>query len=198
MSVGRVANTKSLNLKLANVSHDERGLIKVDKQCRSSNKNIYAIGDVVAGLQLAHKASYEAKIVAEVLSGKHVEVDYKAIPAVCYTTPEIATTGLTKQEAEQRGLKVIESEFPLSANSRAIASNDTQGFVRLVVEEKSRLVVGAQIVGQSASEIITIITLAIETGLTSEDLALTIFPHPSVSEAIMDNAELAMGYPIHI
>lgn len=198
VSVGRVANSKALNLDKANVTYNDKGLIVVDKQCRTSNANIYAIGDAVAGLQLAHKASYEAKVVAEVLAGKHVEVDYKAIPAVCYTTPEIATTGLTKDEAQEKGMKVSEHEFPLMANSRAIASNDTQGFVCLVVEEKSNLVVGAQIVGQNASEIITIITLAIETGLTSEDIALTIFPHPSVSEAIMDDAELAMGYPIHL
>jgi dihydrolipoamide dehydrogenase len=198
VSVGRIANSKSLQLDKANVTSDDRGLIVVDKQCRTSNKNIYAIGDVVAGLQLAHKASYEAKIVAEVLVGKNVEVDYKAIPAVCYTTTEIATTGLSKQEAESKGLKVGEFEFPLAANSRSIASNSTQGFTTLLINEESKQIVGAQFVGQNASEIITTLTLAVELGLTAEDLALTIFPHPSVAEAIMDNAELAMGYPIHI
>lgn len=198
VSVGRYANTNALNLDRAGVKVDQKGLIVVDKQCLTSTKHIYAIGDVVAGLQLAHKASYEAKIVAEVLVGKKVEVDYKAIPAVCYTTPEVATTGLTLAEAKEKGYEAVESEFPLMANSRSIATNLTQGFVKLVTDEKSKLILGAQIVGQQASEIITNVTLAIESGFTAEDLSLTIFPHPSVSEAIMDNAELAMGFPIHI
>lgn len=192
VAVGRQANTQDLNLSKTKVEVTQRGLIKVNKHCQSSQPNIYAIGDIVEGLQLAHKASYEAKVVAEVLAGKKTQVDYKAMPAVCYTSPEIATTGLQ----ETKGMTV--SEFPLVANSRSIASNNVNGFIRLISDPKDQVIVGAQLVGDNVSELLSTITLAIESGLTLEDISLTIFPHPSVSEAIMDASELGLGYPIHI
>ncbi len=198
VSVGRKANTATLGLEQAGVKVAPSGLIEVNELGQTSVKNIYAIGDVVAGLALAHKASYEAKIVAEVISGHASAIDYKAMPAVCYTTPEVATTGLTLEEAKKAGFSAKASTFPMVANSRTTANGGGEGFVRIVFDEKTQLVLGAQIVGEQAGEMITVITTAIETSLTIEDIALTIFPHPSLSEAIMDNAELAMGYPIHL
>lgn len=198
ISVGRKANTQALGLDKAGVKVSDKGLIEINEQGQTSVKNIYAIGDVVAGLALAHKASYEAKIVAEVISGHKSVIDYKAMPAVCYTTPEVATTGLTLEEAKKAGYTAKQSTFPMVANSRTTANGGGEGFVRIVFDENTQLVLGAQIVGEQAGEMITVLTTAIETSLTVEDIALTIFPHPSLSEAIMDNAELAMGYPIHL
>lgn len=198
ISVGRKANTQALGLDKAGVKVSDKGLIEINEQGQTSVKNIYAIGDVVAGLALAHKASYEAKIVAEVISGHKSVIDYKAMPAVCYTTPEVATTGLTLEEAKKAGYTAKQSTFPMVANSRTTANGGGEGFVRIVFDETTQLVLGAQIVGEQAGEMITVLTTAIETSLTVEDIALTIFPHPSLSEAIMDNAELAMGYPIHL
>jgi len=198
VSVGRRPNTDQVNINVSGIELDPKGFVKVNKQSKTTNPNVYAIGDITLGLALAHKASYEAKIVAEAISGRPVEIDYKAMPAVCYTTPEIATTGKSLEECLALGLKAIATDFPLAANSRAIAAAKTEGFVRIISEEKTKLILGAQIAGVNASEIISVITLAIETGLTLEDIALTIFPHPSVSEAIMDNTEAGLGYPIHI
>ena len=198
VSVGRRPNTDGLNLAAAGLATDPKGLIPVNAQSRTNNPQIYAIGDVVAGLALAHKASYEAKIVAEAIAGHKVAVDYKAMPAVCYTTPEIATTGKTVEEATAAGFSAKATDFPLAANSRAIAAGKTDGFVRIVHDEKSKVILGAQIAGESASEIISTLTVAIETGLTLEDIALTIFPHPTVAEAIMDNTEVGLGFPIHV
>jgi dihydrolipoamide dehydrogenase len=198
VSVGRRPNTDQVNINVSGIELDPKGFVKVNKQSKTTNPNVYAIGDITLGLALAHKASYEAKIVAEAISGRSVEIDYKAMPAVCYTTPEIATTGKSLEECLALGLKAVATDFPLAANSRAIAAAKTEGFVRIISEEKTKIILGAQIAGVNASEIISVVTLAIETGLTLEDIALTIFPHPSVSEAIMDNTEAGLGYPIHI
>lgn len=198
VSVGRRPNTDQVNINSSGIELDPKGFVRVNKQSKTTNPKVYAIGDITAGLALAHKASYEAKIVAEAIAGHLVEIDYKAMPAVCYTTPEIATTGKSLEECLALNIKAVATDFPLAANSRAIASSKVEGFVRIISDEKTKLILGAQIAGVSASEIITIVTLAIETGLTLEDIALTIFPHPSVSEAIMDNTEAALGYPIHI
>ncbi|KRM96930.1 dihydrolipoamide dehydrogenase [Liquorilactobacillus aquaticus DSM 21051] len=196
--VGRRANTADMGLEHLGVKIDERGLIDVDAQGRTNISNIYAVGDVVAGAALAHKASYEGKIAAEAISGSKGTVDYHAMPAVCYTDSEIATTGLTVKEAKEQGLDVKKAQFPFAANGRAISMNNTDGFVRVVFEKKSQAIVGAQIVGPNASDMITELTLAIESGATIEDIALTIHPHPSVSEAIMDVADLGLGLPINI
>lgn len=198
ISVGRKANTAALCLDKVKIKVTSQGLIEINNQGQTNVPHIYAIGDVVAGFALAHKASYEAKIVAEAISGHSNVMDYKAMPTVCYTTPEVATSGLTLEEAKNQGYNALASVFPSVANSRTTANGGGEGFMRLVFEEKTGLVLGAQIVGEQAGEMITVITTAIEAGFTIEDLALTIFPHPSLSEVIMDSAELAMGYPIHL
>ncbi|MGX7418572.1 dihydrolipoyl dehydrogenase [Carnobacterium gallinarum] len=198
VTVGRRPNTDELGLEQAGVEVGERGLITVDAQGRTNKPNIYAIGDIVPGLALAHKASYEAKIAAEAISGKKVAVDYKAMPAVCFTDPELASVGYTVAEAKEKGLDVKASKFPLQANGRALSLNATEGFVRLVTTKEDNLLVGAQVAGVGASDIIAELGLAIESGMNAEDIALTIHAHPSLAETVMDAAELALGLPIHI
>ncbi|WZY01762.1 dihydrolipoyl dehydrogenase [Bacillus sp. FSL W7-1360] len=197
VTVGRKPNTEEIGLEGIGVEMDERGLVKVDKQCRTSVKNIFAIGDIVAGPALAHKASYEAKVAAEAISGEPSEVDYLAIPAVCFSEPEIATVGYTEKEAKEAGYDVKAAKFPFAANGRALSLNDAEGFMKLVTRKSDGLIVGAQIVGPSASDMIAELGLAIEAGMTAEDVALTIHAHPSLGEITMEAAEVAMGTPIH-
>lgn len=198
VTVGRRPNTDELGLEQAGVEIGERGLIQVDEQSRTNVKSIYAIGDVVPGPALAHKASYEAKIAAEAISGKKVAVDYRALPAVAFTDPEIASVGLTEAEAKEEGLDIKTTKFPLGGNGRALSLNATEGFVRLVTTKEDNVIVGAQVAGISASDIIAELGLAIESGMNAEDIALTIHGHPSLGEVVMDAAEAALGLPIHM
>lgn len=198
VTVGRRPNTDDLGLEVVGVEMSDRGLVKVDNQGRTNIKNIYAIGDITPGAALAHKASYEAKIVAEAISGKASAIDYVAMPAVAFTDPELATVGLTQKEAKEQNIDVKVSKFPLSGNGRALSLNATEGFVRLVTTKEDNVLVGAQVAGVSASDVIAELGLAIESGMNAEDIALTIHSHPSLSETVMDAAELALGLPIHI
>lgn len=198
VSVGRRPNTDEMGLELAGVKMTDRGLIEVDNQGRTNLPNIYAIGDIVAGAALAHKASYEAKIAAAAISGEADTVDYVAMPAVAFTDPELAVVGHTEKTAKDAGLSVKSSKFPFGGNGRAISLNQTDGFVRLVTTKEDNIIVGAQVVGPNASEVLTELIVAVEGGLNAEDLALTIHSHPSLGEVTMDTAELALGLPIHI
>lgn len=198
VTVGRRPNTDDLGLQVAGVETNERGLITVDKQGRTSQKHIFAIGDVTPGLALAHKASYEAKVAAEAISGQPSEIDYVAIPAVCFTDPELATVGLTEKEAKGQGLTVKVSKFPFGANGRALSLNAGEGFVRLVSEKDTGLLLGGQVAGVGASDIIAEIGLAVEARMNVEDLSLTIHAHPTLSETVMDASEISLGLPIHI
>ena len=197
VTVGRRPNTDDLGLDIVGVETTDRGLIKVDSQGRTNKPNIYAIGDIVPGAALAHKASYEGKVAAEAISRKASAVDYKAMPAVCFTDPELATTGMTVAEAKDKGIKAKASKFPFAANGRALSLAQTEGFVRLVTNENGT-VIGGQVAGAGASDLISELTVAVEGGLNVEDLALTIHPHPTLSEVIMDDAEVALGLPINI
>ncbi|WP_323702743.1 dihydrolipoyl dehydrogenase [Mammaliicoccus sp. Dog046] len=197
VTVGRRPNTDELGLEELGIKLSERGLIEVDEQSRSSIENIYAIGDIVAGPPLAHKASYEAKVAAEAISGEKSAVDYLAIPAVCFTEPELATVGHSESSAKEEGLEVKASKFPFAANGRALALNETAGFVKLVSLKENGLLVGAQVAGTGASDIIAELGLAIETGMTAEDVSLTIHAHPTLGEISMEAAEVALGTPIH-
>ncbi|MDE8143303.1 dihydrolipoyl dehydrogenase [Erysipelothrix rhusiopathiae] len=198
VTVGRRPNTDDLGLQVAGVETNERGLITVDKQGRTTQKHIFAIGDVTPGLALAHKASYEAKVAAEAISGQPSEIDYVAIPAVCFTDPELATVGLTEKEAKDQGLTVKVSKFPFGANGRALSLNAGEGFVRLVSEKDTGLLLGGQVAGVGASDIIAEIGLAVEARMNVEDLSLTIHAHPTLSETVMDASEISLGLPIHI
>lgn len=198
VTVGRRPNTEEMGLEQANIEVDDKGLIKVDKQCRTNRDNVYAIGDVVKGIPLAHKASYEAKIAAEAISGEKSAVDYLSIPQVVFSEPELASVGFTEKEAKAAGYEVKASKFPFAANGRALSLNDTDGFVKLVTRKEDGLVIGGQVAGVNASDIIAEIGLAIEAGMTAEDIALTIHAHPTLGEMTMEAAEIALGTPVHM
>ncbi|ACJ34252.1 dihydrolipoyl dehydrogenase [Anoxybacillus flavithermus] len=198
VTVGRRPNTEEMGLEQIGINMTERGLIEIDKQCRTSVPNIYAIGDVVAGPPLAHKASYEGKIAAEAIAGHPSEIDYLAIPAVVFSDPECASVGYFEKQAIEEGIDVITAKFPFGANGRALALNETDGFLKLVLTKDDGVIIGAQIVGPNASDMIAELGLAIEAGMTAEDIAMTIHAHPTLGEITMEAAEVALGSPIHI
>ncbi|WP_058306978.1 dihydrolipoyl dehydrogenase [Gracilibacillus massiliensis] len=198
VTVGRKPNTEEIGLEQVGIEMDDKGLIKIDEQCRTSVDNIFAIGDIVAGPPLAHKASYEGKIAAEVIAGENSVIDYNAIPAVVFSDPELASVGLTEEAAKEAGYDAVASKFPFAANGRALSLNDSDGFIKLVTRKQDGLLIGGQIAGPNASDMIAEIGLAIEAGMTAEDLALTIHAHPTLGEITMEAAEVAMGTPIHI
>jgi len=196
--VGRRPNTDELGLEQAGVKLTDRGLVEIDKQCRTNVPNIYAIGDIVAGPQLAHKASYEGKIAAEAIAGHPSEIDYLGIPAVVFSDPELATVGYTPDQAKKEGIEVTVAKFPYAALGRSLALGNSEGFYQLVVRKEDGVVIGGQIAGPNASDLIAEIGLAVETGVTAEDIALTIHAHPTFGEIAMEAAEVALGSPIHI
>lgn len=198
VTVGRYPNTSEIGLEEMGIELDDRGLVKIDKQCRTNIDNIFAIGDIVAGAPLAHKASYEGKIAAEVIGGEKSEIDYHGIPAVMFAAPELASVGYTEAEAKEAGYDAVAAKFPFAANGRALSLGSTDGFVRLVTRKEDGLLLGGQVVGTNASDIISEIGLAVEAGMTVEDLALTIHAHPTLGEITMEAAEVALGRPIHI
>lgn len=198
VTVGRRPNTAEMGLDQVGIKTTDRGLIEIDKQCRTNIKNIYAIGDIVSGPPLAHKASYEGKIAAEAIAGQTSEIDYLAIPAVVFSEPELASVGYNEAEAKEAGIEAVASKFPFAANGRALSLNSTDGFVKLITRKEDGLVIGAQIAGTNASDMIAELGLAIEAGMTAEDIAMTIHAHPTLGEITMEAAEVALGTPIHI
>lgn len=198
VTVGRRPNTDELGLESIGVKMTDRGLIEVDGQCRTSVPNVYAIGDIVPGAALAHKASYEGKVAAEAIAGEHSVVDYRCIPSVVFSDPEIASVGLSETEAKEQYGEVLTGRFPFAANGRAVALNADEGFVKLIADKKTGLLVGAQVIGTEASNLIAELGLAIEMSATLEDIALTIHAHPTLGEMVMEAAEVGMGSPIHI
>ncbi|MFS1518206.1 dihydrolipoyl dehydrogenase [Bacillus sp. SCS-151] len=198
VTVGRRPNTEELGLEQVGVEITDRGVIKIDKQCRTSVDNIFAIGDIVEGPPLAHKASYEGKIAAEVISNHPSEIDYHGIPAVVFSDPELASVGYSEKEAKENGLDIVAAKFPFGANGRAQALNAAEGFLKLITRKEDGLVIGAQIAGPNASDMIAELGLAIEAGMTAEDIAMTIHAHPTLGEITMEAAEVAIGSPIHI
>ncbi|MEV5028188.1 dihydrolipoyl dehydrogenase [Paenibacillus sp. LPE1-1-1.1] len=198
VTVGRRPNTDGeLGLDLINVKLSDRGLVEVDEQCRTNIPHIYAIGDIIAGPALAHKAMYEGRVAAEAISGQASVIDYKCVPAVCFSDPECASVGLSEKEAKDKGHNVKVGKFPFAINGRAMSLNANEGFVKLVSDADSGLVLGAQIIGLEASNMIAELALAIEMGATLEDIALTIHAHPTLGEIVLDAAEVALGHPIH-
>jgi dihydrolipoamide dehydrogenase len=197
VTVGRRPNTDEIGMELAGVKMTERGMIEIDHQCRTNVPNVYAIGDIVAGPALAHKASYEGKVAAEVIAGLPSALDYKAIPAVCFTDPEIASVGLSETEAKAEGRHVAVGKFSYGANGRALSMNAGEGFVKIIAEKETGIVIGGQVVGAEASNLIAEIGLAVEMSATLEDIALTIHAHPTLGEITMEASETALGHPIH-
>ena len=197
VTVGRRPNTESLNLKAAGVQLDERGFIKVNKKLETSAKGIYSIGDVAGGYQLAHKASKEGIVVAEVIAGKKSELDYQCMPWAVFSDPEIGQVGMTEEEAKKAGFTPKTGKFQFSANGRALSIGHAEGFVKVVGDEKTGLLLGVHIVGPEASDLIASAALGIEMGATVEDVALTVHTHPTLSECVMEAAEDFLGHAIH-
>lgn len=197
VTVGRRANTDRLGLDKAGVQADKRGIISVDHQMRTNVSHIYAIGDVAPGPMLAHKASKEAVVAAESIAGHKAANDFQTIPAVVYTDPEIASCGLTEAQAKEKGHETRTGKFPFAASGRALTTNDADGFVKIVIDRPTGVVLGVHIIGANASDLISEAALAIEMGATAEDLSLTVHPHPTLPEALMEAAEAALGKAIH-
>lgn len=198
VAVGRTPNTNDLGLESIGVELDERGFIRIDDQCKTNVDHIYAIGDCAGGDLLAHKASYEGKVAAEVISGKKSVIDYQAMPYVIFSDPEIAYTGLTEAEAKEAGYKPVVSRFPFQALGRALSMNETDGFVQVVADEESKRLLGVQIVGPEASSLISEAVFALEMGANVEDLALTVHAHPTLPEGLMEAAEGVLGLSVHM
>jgi dihydrolipoamide dehydrogenase len=197
-ATGRVPNTDDIGLDNVGIETYENGLIETDDTCRTIVKNIFAIGDVTDGPALAHKASREGKVAAEAIAGLPSSFDNVAVPAVLFTNPEIAWTGLTEDEAKSKNIEVNVGRFPLTALGRAKSSDKTKGFVKIISHPGTDLILGAAMVCEHASEMIAECTLAIEMGATLEDLIVTIHPHPTFSEAIMEAAEMVKDGSVHM
>ncbi|QIA09102.1 dihydrolipoyl dehydrogenase [Draconibacterium halophilum] len=197
VAIGQKPNTTEIGLENTGIKTNEKGFIQVNEKQQTAQKNIYAIGDVTGPPLLAHKASYEGKVAAEVISGKKAVNDAKALPSVIYTEPEIATCGLTEKEAKDKGISFKVEKFNWSASGRAVAMNAEKGFTKLLIDSNNGRILGAGIVGKNAGDLIAELVLAIEMGATAEDLALTIHPHPTLSETIMEAAEMFYGTPAH-
>jgi dihydrolipoamide dehydrogenase len=199
LSVGRKPNSDGLGLEQAGLAVARGGFVTADDQLRTSVPGIYAIGDVIGGMMLAHKATKEGEVVAEVIAGHNAAFDVRSIPAVVFTDPEISSTGLTEDEARAKGhteLKV--GKFPFAALGRALSVNDTDGFVKVIADARTGELLGVHIAGNGGSDLISEATLAIEMGAVADDLRLTIHPHPTLSEAMMEAAAAAMGEAVHI
>jgi dihydrolipoamide dehydrogenase len=197
VSVGRAPLTAEMNLVGIGVNTDAKGYIVTDERMKTSAEGVYAIGDVRGQPLLAHKAMKEGAVAAEVMAGLPSAADWKTVPWAIFTDPEIAGVGLTEKAAVEAGLEVKRSRFSFGALGRALASAEAEGYVRIVSDAKTGLVLGVQIVGPDASNLISEAALAIEMGATVDDIALTIHPHPTLPEAIMEAAEVAAGRPIH-
>lgn len=199
VTVGRRPNGDQSNLKAAGIAVDERGFVKVDAQRRTNIPHIFAIGDICGQPMLAHKASHEGVMVPEIISGINRVYDAKTVPAVVFTDPEIAAAGMTEAECRTKGYNdLLISKFPFAANGRAVSMSETEGFVKMIADKKTHVVLGVHIVGPEASNLISEAVLAIEMGARLEDIALSIHPHPTLGETMMEAAEATLGHAIHI
>ena len=198
VAVGRKPQTQGLLADDSGVNLDERGFIFVDEQCQTGVPGVYAIGDSVRGPMLAHKASEEGIMVADIVAGHHAQMNYDVIPNIIYTYPELAWVGKTEQELKAEGVKYKVGKFPFAANGRAMANNDTDGFVKLIACEETDRVLGVHIVHGLGGELIGQAAIAMEFCSSAEDLQMTVFAHPTVSEAIHEAALAADGHAIHM
>ena len=197
ISVGRAPNCADLGLENTKVELDEKGFIRVNEHQQTTDPNFYAVGDIAGGLLLAHKASKEARIAVEVICGEESAFENITIPAVVFTDPELAWCGLTEAEAKAKGIPVEVTKFPWSASGRALTFDRPDGMTKLLIEPESQRILGVGIVGHGAGELIAEGALAIEMGATVEDLAGVVHPHPTLSETMMEAAEMYFGYATH-
>jgi dihydrolipoamide dehydrogenase len=198
VAVGMRPNGRNLGLEQVGVTVDQRGFVPTDRFCRTNVPSIYAVGDVSGVPLLAHKATKEGEIAAEVIAGHKAEKDWVTIPGAIFTDPEIATAGLTEAEAKAKGFEISVGKFPFSVLGKAMAMNETEGFVKIVADKKTKQVLGFHIVGPEASTMISEGALALEMAAFLDDLSLTIHPHPTLGESLMEAAAHAMGHAVHI
>ena len=198
VSVGRTPNSQNLGLENTKVVVNARGFVEVDAARRTSEPTIYAIGDIAGDPMLAHKASHEGRVAVEAIKGHTAAFEPQAIPAVVFTDPEIAWAGLTETQAEKEGIAVEVARFPWAASGRATTLDRSDGVTKLLIEPTSKRVLGIGIAGAGAGELIAEGTLAIEMGAVADDLKLTIHPHPTLSETVMESAEAYFGQATHI
>ena len=196
--VGRRPYTQSLLADGTGVELDERGFIQVDDTCQTNAPGVFAIGDVVRGPMLAHKGSEEGMMVADIIHGEKAQMNYDAIPSVIYTAPEVAWVGMSEQQAKKEGFEVKSGVFPFSASGRAMANNATEGMAKVVTDASTDRILGVHIIGQHAGELIAQGVIAMEFGSSAEDLALTCFAHPTLSEAVHEAALAVDGHAIHM
>jgi len=198
VAIGRRPYTEGLGLEQAGVELDERKRVKTDHHFRTNVPGIWAIGDVIAGPMLAHKAEEEGVVAAEVMAGQSGHINYDAIPGVVYTWPEVAAVGLTEEQLKAEGVAYKVGKFPFTANGRARAMQATDGFVKILADAKTDKVLGAHIIGAHAGDMIEELALAIEFGASAEDIARTSHAHPTLTEAVKEAALAVDGRPIHI
>jgi dihydrolipoamide dehydrogenase len=198
LAIGRRAFTGQLGLSEAGVAVDERGRVKTDGHFATNVPGIYAIGDVIAGPMLAHKAEDEGVAVAELIAGQAGHVNYGVIPGVVYTWPEVASVGQTEEELKAAGIEYVVGKFPFTANGRARAMGDTDGFVKILADKTTDRVLGAHIIGPDAGTLIAEVAIAMEFGASAEDVARTCHAHPTLNEAVKEAALAVEGRAIHI
>lgn len=198
VSIGRKPNSANLGLENTKVKINERGFVNAQNNLATDDPHIFAIGDVIGGMMLAHKASHEARVAVDAISGKRVAFEPQAIPAVVFTDPEIAWCGLTEDDAKTKGLDVAVVKFPWAASGRAMSIDRTEGLTKLIIDKTSERILGVGMAGPNAGDMIAEGVLAIEMGATAMDLSLTIHPHPTLSESIMEAAELFYGHCTHM
>jgi len=198
VSTGRKPFTEGLGLENIGVTTDKRGRILVDDHFRTNVENVYAIGDVIPGPMLAHKAEEDGVAVAEILAGKSGHVNYNTVPGIVYTWPEVASVGKTEEEVKAEGIEYKVGKFSFMANSRARSVDDTEGLVKFVSDAKTDKVLGAHIMGPNAGELIHECVLAMEYGAATEDIARTCHGHPTLSEAVKEAALATFFKPIHM
>jgi dihydrolipoamide dehydrogenase len=197
VAVGRVPNSNDLGLENTGIQLDEKGFVKVNHHQQTDDPNIFAIGDIAGGILLAHKAHKEARIAVDNIMGENVVFENIVIPAVVFTDPELAWCGLTEAEAKEKGVKYEVAKFPWSASGRALSFDRTDGLTKMLIDPDSDRVLGVGICGTNAGELIGEATLAMEMGATAEDIALTVHPHPTLSETLMECAEAFYGHATH-
>jgi dihydrolipoamide dehydrogenase len=198
VAIGRKPATQGLGLERTRVQLDARGFIRVDQHLRTADERIFAVGDVVGGMMLAHKASYEGKVAAEVIAGRPSAFDVRAIPAVVYTDPQIAWCGLTEEQAQRDGVAVRVQRFPWKFSGRATTMGASEGVTKIIAEAESGRILGVGIAGRDTEGLISEGVLAIEMGALAEDVAATMHPHPTLSETESETAEMFLGRATHI
>jgi dihydrolipoyl dehydrogenase len=197
VSVGRVPNHADIGLQNTKITKDDRGFIKVNEKQQTNDPALYAIGDIAGGVLLAHKASREARVAVDALTGEFETLDKYIVPAVVFTDPEIAWCGLTEMEAKEKGITVKVARFPWGASGRALTLDRSEGLTKLIIDPETERILGAGITGSNAGELIAEAVLAIEMGATAYDLASSIHPHPTLSETLMESAEVFYGHATH-